>query len=236
MDKKTNQHKTNGGTVRKSINFISVLILDRIFPSVRLFFWPFHAINVLTRVINNCLWLANNEYIKRKFMFCGKRTRIYGRFRVTGARNIYIGHNVHINDNAFIRAEGGLHIDDNVHISRNLVLYTMNHNYQGSVLPYDESKILKPVRIKRNVWIGMNVVIIPGITIGEGAIIGMGTVVSRDVPPLSIIGSPPVRELKIRNEEHYHQLEQNRKYGGMGGHPIERDQSQTSSGEKQTDY
>jgi acetyltransferase-like isoleucine patch superfamily enzyme len=94
----------------------------------------------------------------------------------------------------------------------------MNHNYVGKCLPYDETMVYKPVHIKRNVWIGMNVTIAPGVTIGEGAIIGIGSVVARDVPPMSIVGSAPLRELKTRDIEHYQILETKRSYGGMSGY------------------
>ena len=72
-----------------------------------------------------------------------------------------IENNVHIGENAFIRAEGGLFIGENTHVSRNLMLYTVNHNYKGKNVPYDETVIKKPVHIEKNVWIGMNVNILP---------------------------------------------------------------------------
>src|SRR5690606_23541026 len=108
---------------------------------------------------------------------------------ISGCGNLEIGENVHINENAFIRAEGGVIIGDNTHISRNLVLYSINHDYQGDLIPYDNQMIKKEVLIGKNVWIGMNVCVVPGTTIGDGSIIGMGTTVSGDIPPLSIVGS-----------------------------------------------
>ena len=64
----------------------------------------------------------------------------------------------------------------------------------------------------------MNVTIVPGVKIGEGAIIGMGTTVSRDIPPLAIIGNIPARIIKERNHEHYLILEDAKAYGGMSGY------------------
>jgi len=153
-----------------------------------------------------------------RFAECGKGVHIYYPAHITGWRNIVIGNNVHINRNAFIRANGGLEVRDNVHIGSNSVIYTINHNYMGSALPYDHTIVRKPVVIEKNVWIGMNVVIIPGVTIGEGAIIGAGTVVSRDIPRLAIVGSPPPRIIKFRDEGHYIDLEKRRCYGGVNGY------------------
>jgi maltose O-acetyltransferase len=151
------------------------------------------------------------------FGACGQDVHIYHPFYISGPQFAELGENVHINRGAFIRAEGGLKIGDNVHIGRNLVIYTINHNYEGMALPYDRTVVRKPVVIERNVWIGINVTIVPGVTIGEGAIIGAGTVVSKDVPSLAIVGSAPPRILKYRDEEHYRRLNQAGKYGGVSG-------------------
>lgn len=151
---------------------------------------------------------------------CGKDLRLNGSFVFTGIESAEIGDNVHIGDNAYIRAEGGLAIGDNTHISRNLVLYTINHNHLGCRLPYDETVIRKPVSIGRNVWIGMNVCITPGTTIGDGAIIEMGTTVSGTVPSLTMVGNQKWRELAKRDAEHYERLDLQHSYGGINGLPL----------------
>jgi len=168
--------------------------------------------------LSHYIW---EEETKRRFAKCGRGVRLNGYMHITGHSHIEIGDNVHIGNGAFIRGEGGLKIGSNTHISRNLVLYTFNHNYEGTRLPYDEKKVLKPVTIGRNVWIGMNVCIVPGITIGDGAIIGMGTVVSKDVPPLAIVGSSPPVILKYRDPAHYKALEEAGKFGGRNGQPYD---------------
>jgi len=151
---------------------------------------------------------------------CGFGVRINGRIVITDPKSVIIGNNVHIGNNAYFASEGGLVIGDNTHISRNVVIYTVNHNYQGKALPYDSTVIQKPVLIGKNVWIGMNVSIAPGVHIGDGAIVGIGAVVARDVPPYSIVGLPPVRILKYRDAGHYTQLENERRYGGINGVPL----------------
>ena len=161
------------------------------------------------------------ERLKTQFSHCGWGVKLNGRITVTGASSIAIGNNVHIGDNAFIRGDGGLEIGDNTHISRNLVLYTINHDYLGSRLPYDEKQIKKPVRIGQNVWIGMNVCIAPGTTIGDGAIVGMGTVVFGEVPALAIVGCSMWRQIGERERGHYLRLVQAEEYGGVSGWPLD---------------
>ena len=185
---------------KKPIPFVirtTNFLLDRVVPPLRWFLFPFKWLTWLLEGLRQLIWLLSNEYTKRSLGACGEGVRIYGRFRVSAPQNLYLGFNVHINENAFIRAEGGLKICDHTHISRNVVIYTMNHDYEGERLPYDEKKVLKSVEIGRNVWIGMNVCIVPGVTIGEGAIIGQwgkghgkGIGASRKEKALYLYGQP----------------------------------------------
>lgn len=148
---------------------------------------------------------------------CGVGTTIWGESYISGIEHVEFGSNVHIGRGAYIRAEGGLVVGDNTHISRNLLLYTVNHCYEGSCLPYDHELIPKRVVVGRNVWIGMNVCIAPGSIVGDGAIIGMGTVVSGVVPPHSIIGSQKWRIIGKRNVERYNELDRLGFFGGSDG-------------------
>ena len=207
-----------------ALRIIDVL-LDRLLPSVWWLTFPFYVVTRLMSLANTAIWLLSNEYIKRQLGQCGVGVRIHGQFRISAPEQVRLGNNVHINANAFIRAEGGLTIGDNTHVSRNLTLYTVNHDYEGRRLPYDEELIAKPVQIGRNVWIGMNVSIAPGVTIGDGAVIAMGAVIARDVAPLTIVGGAPQRELKHRDPAHYAELEEKALYGGMSGFPVANDGS-----------
>jgi acetyltransferase-like isoleucine patch superfamily enzyme len=99
---------------------------------------------------------------------------------------ITIGSDVYLGKNFFLQGEGSIFIGNYTHISRNVVIHTSNHNYNGDSLPYDKTKLLKTVKVGNYVWVGMNVLILPGVTIGDGAVIGMGSVVSKDVPQNTI--------------------------------------------------
>lgn len=115
------------------------------------------------------------------------------------------GKNVHFNGIQTYGA-GHVYIGDNFHSGRGLIILTQNHNYKGSAIPYDEKIEIRDVKIGDNVWIGINVLILPGVTIGEGAIIQAGSVVSRSIPPLGIAGGNPAVPFRFRDKDHYFQL------------------------------
>ncbi len=147
----------------------------------------------------------------------GSGVRINGKIKVVYPKGLKLENNVHIGDNCYFFARGGLTIGENTHISRNVAIYTGSHRYEGNALPYDAYFSDKPVRIGRNVWIGMNVNIIPGVTIGEGSVLAMGVTVTRDVPPFSIVGTQTERALKERDKARYLQLDKKSLWSGKSG-------------------
>ncbi|MBJ7298107.1 MAG: acyltransferase, partial [Dolichospermum sp.] len=55
---------------------------------------------------------------------------------------------------------------------------------------------IAPVKISNKVWIGFNCIILKGVTIGEGAVVGAGSVVTKDVPPWTIVAGNPARIIR----------------------------------------
>lgn len=129
--------------------------------------------------------------------------------KATFPERVHFGDHIYIGPGALLSSQGGLYIGSGVIIGPNVSIYTANHRYEGATaIPYDGATILKPVHIKENVWIGGSVMIVPGVTIGEGAIVGGGAVVTRDVPPMAVVGGNPAKVIKMRDEETYQQLKQ----------------------------
>jgi acetyltransferase-like isoleucine patch superfamily enzyme len=62
--------------------------------------------------------------------------------------------------------------------------------------PIHHSSTSAPVRIGRNVWVGAKATITSGVTVGDQSIIGAHALVTRDVPPSTLVGSPPATELR----------------------------------------
>lgn len=164
---------------------------------------------MLSKLLNYLRKRRRSKWIKqtlRSFGEHGDQVRIRYKSNFIKASEIKLGSNIHIGENAWWRADGGITIGDNTIISRNSVMFTANHNYKGSTLPYDRTFRYGKIVIGSNVWIGMNVMINQGVTIHDGAIIAMGSVVTKDVPPLAIVGSHGTRVLNYRDEKHYEDL------------------------------
>ena len=58
----------------------------------------------------------------------------------------------------------------------------------------------RPVRIGRNVWIGFDACVLPGVTVGEGAVVGARSVVTEDVPPCTVVAGNPARVIRKLEE------------------------------------
>lgn len=114
---------------------------------------------------------------------------------------ICIGNNVVIGSFNHITAYNSIIIEDYVLLGK-FVTITDNSHGKNSV----EELSIPPIKrvlyskggvtIKKNVWIGDKVTILPGVTIGEGAIVGANSVVTKDVPAYSVVCGNPARIIK----------------------------------------
>jgi acetyltransferase-like isoleucine patch superfamily enzyme len=115
-------------------------------------------------------------------------------FYTTGGADITVGRNVFVNQNCTFYDLGGLDIADDVMIGPNVSIITSGH-------PIDPSQrraavIAKPIAIQRNAWLAANVTIIGGVTVGENSVVAAGSVVTRDVPPNTLVGGNPARVIR----------------------------------------
>ena len=116
---------------------------------------------------------------------------------LSDTKNIKIGKHCHLNENIFIQ---GALIGNYVMIAPNVSILTGMHNFSDTAIPMilQGAATNKTPIIEDDVWIGRNVIIMPGIRIGKGSIIGAGAVVTRDVLPYSIVGGVPAKIIKMR--------------------------------------
>ncbi len=137
----------------------------------------------------------------------GVDVRLHGEGVIIGAERLHIGDYVRIGRGFHLNCLGGIRIGVNTQVSRNVTIYSSNHNYDSEVaVPYDDTYRLSPVEIGESVWIGMGASILPGVTIGDGAIIGMGAVVTKSVAAGEVVAGVPQRTVKRRDMNQFTRL------------------------------
>lgn len=172
--------------------------------------------NILERTVLCCAYFPLKAYMKyigpriekvkgrilaEKIQEKGENVIFHGAGHIVGGEKITIGSNTRVGKGVHLNGLGGIKIGENCQISRNVTIYSANHDYRGGAIPYDNSYILKPVKIEDSVWIGMNVSILPGVLIGQGSIIGMNTVVAKNVEAYSIVAGSAQRCIGYRDQE-----------------------------------
>src|SRR6202012_2549061 len=123
-------------------------------------------------------------------------------FYTAGGNEIRIGRNVFVNQNCTFYDLGGLDIADDVMIGPNVSIITAGHPLEPS--QRRAATIGKPIVIERNVWIAAGATIIGGGTVGEKPGVAAGSVVTRNVPPNTLVGGNPARIIRSIGDDKEH--------------------------------
>lgn len=115
-------------------------------------------------------------------------------FYTTGGRAIRLGRKVFINQNCTMYDLGGIVIGDDTMIGPNVSLITSGHPLAPS--KRRSGVTAAPIVIGRNVWIAAGAIVIGGVTIGDNAVVAAGSVVTRDVPPDTLVAGNPARVVR----------------------------------------
>ena len=92
---------------------------------------------------------------------------------------------------------GPVKIGNNVNLAQGITVTALNHNFSDSNKRIDEQGVsTSPVIIEDDVWIGANAVVLPGVKIGNHCVIAAGAVVTKDVPPHSLVAGVPAKVIK----------------------------------------
>lgn len=125
-------------------------------------------------------------------------------FRVFPPFNTDFGRNTKVHDNVFINAgcqfqdQGGIEIGEGSLIGHNVVLATLNHELNPS---RRQICVPSPIKVGKNVWIGSNSTILPGVKIGDNSVIGAGSVVTKDIPSGVVAVGNPCKVLREITEK-----------------------------------
>ncbi len=129
-------------------------------------------------------------------------------FYFINPNNIYLSDHIYIGPDSTIYAHGEVYIKQGSIIGPKVTIYTANHNFKtgAHAIPYDKELHIDSVEIDENVWIGGNVLLLPGTKLREGVIVGAGSVVTKEIPAYSIVVGNPCKIIGTRNIDEYHKL------------------------------
>src|SRR5690606_15263855 len=94
---------------------------------------------------------------------------------------------------------GPIRIGNHVRIAPFVQMIAADHRFADTDRPIASQGLEhKPITIEDDVWVGGRVIVTAGVTVGRGSILAAGAVVTRDVPPYSIVGGVPARLIRSR--------------------------------------
>jgi maltose O-acetyltransferase len=147
-------------------------------------------------------WLMNVPFHAFRLVFIKIQTKAFGKkssalmgLEIRKGSNVSVGNHCVINRNVLLDGRGGqLWIGNNVDIAQETNIWTLEHNVHDDYHRDQGSNVI----IEDYAWIASRVTILPGVTIGRGAIVAAGSVVTKDVPPMAIVGGIPAKVIGER--------------------------------------
>jgi len=108
--------------------------------------------------------------------------------------NIRVGRKVFVNHGCTLNDIGGIDIGDEVMLGPNVSLITSGH----PVDPGERTRRITaaPIVIGRNVWVAAGATVLQGVTVGADSVVAAGAVVTRDVPPATLVAGVPARVIR----------------------------------------
>jgi len=165
----------------------------------------------LLDILASALTTLKFRFIKR---CTGRRTIVRKKTQILNYANVKIGQDCILQDFVYIRAgahgsvvlgdacmvnsfcrffgHGGIEVADHSQFGPGVTVTTTDHDYHKREL----TEVFKKVTIGRRVWIGANVIVLPGVRIGDNTVVGAGSVVKNDLPPNSVAVGNPARIIK----------------------------------------
>ncbi|WNI21493.1 sugar O-acetyltransferase [Streptomyces sp. ITFR-16] len=125
----------------------------------------------------------------------GERTVLLPPFHAAFGSNVHIGDDFFGNVNLTFVDDVDIRVGDGVMIAPGVTLTTTGHPVHPA-RRVDFARFSEPIVIEDKVWIGSNAVVLPGVRIGYGSVIGAGSVVSRDIPPMTVALGTPCRVVR----------------------------------------
>lgn len=176
---------------------------------LKLFWWDLHKVGCWYQLISSLLNIFPGEsgkllrgYILSKFFkSSGQNVAINPNFVVFHSHKLVIGDNFLTNVNCVINAAAGVVCGNNVAFGPGVKIWTVNHNFNEKLISYNKQGYSEEtVTIGNDVWLGANVIVLPGVNIPDGVVIGAGAVVTKHhvISPYGVYVGNPLRKIKDR--------------------------------------
>ncbi|MEW6359075.1 MAG: acyltransferase [Planctomycetota bacterium] len=145
-------------------------------------------------------YYIHDHVAPRARMHKGRNVRIHPTASFRCGENIRLGENSHVNQYCCVWASPNsrIVIGDNVLMGPGACIFSSNHSADPDMPMNVQPWVEKDIVIGNDVWVGANSVIVAGVRIGDGAVVGAGAVVTKDVPPYTIVGGVPARGIGRR--------------------------------------
>jgi acetyltransferase-like isoleucine patch superfamily enzyme len=127
----------------------------------------------------------------------GEKTYFEHHVFIGGPGRVTFGQSCQVNEYAFIQEA---EIGNFVMIAPNVAILASTHNHDRTDIPmiFQGETTDRKVFIEDDVWLGRNVLVMPGVRIGKGSIVAAGAVVTGDVPQYKVVGGVPARIISDR--------------------------------------
>jgi acetyltransferase-like isoleucine patch superfamily enzyme len=119
-------------------------------------------------------------------------------FETVGEGRITLGEEVIVNAGCFMVSYAAIRIGANTLIGEYVSIRDANHGTAPDRLIRMQEHSSAPIVIGEDVWIGRGAMVLGGVTIGDGAVVAANSVVTKDVPPMTIVGGIPAKPIKER--------------------------------------
>lgn len=156
--------------------------------------WADARLRLLAEVGHVPSHAVRNHFYRRAGMQLPRSSSIHWRAEFYRPEGITIGQHCTVGDSVFLDGREGITVGDNVNVGSHVSVYTRQHDPDDP----DFAEVGAPVTIGTYAWVSSHSVILPGVSVGEGAVVAAGAVVTRDVPPYTVVAGVPAAVIRER--------------------------------------
>jgi len=132
-------------------------------------------------------------------LMVGEKARILGPLHITGharwRERLTLGRGTLLTGPVHLDLGARIDIGDAVYLGHDVTLLTVSHEFGGAERRCGRARAL-PIHIGDGAWLASRVTVLPGVSIGRGAVVAAGAVVTRDVPPNTLVAGVPARMVR----------------------------------------